>query len=105
MGRGQVVDPCAIVDLGRGRTYLSPMLDRIKAFFADDARTARPGRHGFDDLQFASAALMAEAAMLDGALGARERERMTALLGARFDLTPSDAAALVNEAEIGRAQV
>jgi len=79
------------------------MLDRIKEFFREDARPQHRGGHHFDDLQFAAAALMAEAALLDGDLGDDERRRMTDLLAERFALPAHDAQALVAEAT-GRMQ-
>lgn len=74
------------------------MLDRIKEFFREGARPQERGAHRFDDLQFAAAALMAEAALLDGSLGDDERRRMAELLSERFALPPEDARALVAEA-------
>lgn len=75
------------------------MLDRIKEFFRDRSRTERPGAHSFDELQFAAAALLAEAAMLDGDPGDAERARMTELLAERFALTGEEAGTLVAAAE------
>ena len=66
------------------------MLDRIKEFFRESARPQHKGGHEFDDLQFAAAALMAEAALLDGSLGEEER----------FALSADDARSLVAEATV-----
>lgn len=74
------------------------MLDRIKEFFREGAEPQRRGAHRFDELQFAAAALMAEAALLDGSLAEAERARMTVLLAERFGLSAADAADLVEEA-------
>ena len=76
------------------------MLDRIKEFFRESARPQHKGGHGFDDLQFAAAALVAEAALLDGGLGEDERRRMTELLRERFALSADDARSLVAEATV-----
>ncbi len=75
------------------------MLDRIKEFFREGGRAAQPREHSFDELQLAAAALMAEAALLDGNLGERERMHMRDLLAERFALSPTEAADLVETAE------
>ncbi|MBL4692519.1 MAG: TerB family tellurite resistance protein [Magnetovibrio sp.] len=74
------------------------MLNRIKkALFSDAAnKTAvRPQ----SDLKLASAALLVEAAVMDGTFDDTERTTVTALLKSRFELSDSDTAELIADAE------
>jgi uncharacterized tellurite resistance protein B-like protein len=74
------------------------MLDRLKQLFQPEA--ARPsGRHGFDELQLAAAALMVEAATMDSTFDAEERARVARLIQDRFALSAGEASDLVGEAE------
>jgi len=68
------------------------MIDRIKSLFAKPAAVAA---HTADELQLAAAALLVEAAAVDGDFDADERARTEALLRDRFDLDRDAAAALV----------
>jgi uncharacterized tellurite resistance protein B-like protein len=77
--------------------YLTPMLQRIKALLASGRNGS--GDRAWDDLAFAVAALMVEAAGLDDRMDAAERARIAALLARRFDLAAADAAALLAAAE------
>jgi uncharacterized tellurite resistance protein B-like protein len=81
------------------------MLDRLKQLFQPEA--ARPsGRHRFDELQLAAAALLVEAATMDSDFDAAERARVARLVQDRFALRPEEAADLVGEAErMARASV
>jgi len=55
-----------------------------------------------DEIQVAAALLLTEAASMDGTIDDAERQRIRQLLGARFDLSPADAEALMHEAEAER---
>lgn len=59
---------------------------------------AGPRARRFEDQQIAVAALMVEAAELDGTFGDDERHRLTGLLRRHFELSPEHADALVDEA-------
>jgi uncharacterized tellurite resistance protein B-like protein len=69
------------------------MLDRLKELFT--TADSRPPR----TLQLAAAALLAEAARLDGRVSPGERAAMQRVLTERFALDPADAARLVQEGE------
>jgi uncharacterized tellurite resistance protein B-like protein len=74
------------------------MFDHIKRFLAD--REAGPVYDAPGDaLQAAAAALLIEAARMDDAVDAAERERIVELLRWRFGLSEVEAHLLVNEAE------
>ena len=81
------------------------MIERIKALFAG----ARPSvESGEDDLQLAAAALLVEAAVMDGTFDADERRTIDALLRESFDLDATAAEALIEaarEAVEGSAQL
>lgn len=80
-----------------------PMLERIRSLFT--AFRGEDAEGGWDALAFAVAALMTEAASLDGGMDAVERERIAALLGRRFRLDAAEAAALLGAAERRMADV
>ncbi len=71
------------------------MIDRIKEFLGLGGGADR-GRPGFE---LAAAALLVEAATLDGPMGKAERARILDLLAHRFTLTAEDSRALLAEAE------
>jgi uncharacterized tellurite resistance protein B-like protein len=73
------------------------MLDRLKDLFS-----AGSPRHR-SSLQLAAAALLAEAARLDGRVSPREREAMRRVLADRFALAPTDADRLVRDGEAAAA--
>ena len=75
------------------------MLDRLKEMFqvAQDGRPPVP--QSFEDRQLAAAALMVEAARLDGRFEAGERERIGDLLHTRFRLPVEEADDLLTAAE------
>lgn len=75
------------------------MLGRLKDLFA----STEPRRHRRDELRVAAAALLAEAARLDGHVSEGEREAMQRLLAGRFDLAPAEAAELVRDGEAAAA--
>jgi uncharacterized tellurite resistance protein B-like protein len=71
------------------------MLARLKVLFA----SAEPRPHSRDELRVAAAALLAEAARLDGHIEPREREAIERVLARRFELAPDEAADLAKEGE------
>ena len=74
------------------------MINRIKAFFSDHGRRASAGggsRHSHDELHLAAAALLVEAAQLDGDFEARERTKISELLRSRFGLNGAEAETLI----------
>lgn len=77
------------------------MINRFKSLFAaatgDGAVPEGPGRD--EELHLAAAALLVEAACLDGHFHGDERDRITALLGQQFDLADEETATLIDEAE------
>jgi uncharacterized tellurite resistance protein B-like protein len=75
------------------------MLDRLHRLLTGGALQAQPAAHSFEERQLAAAALMVEAATMDDAFDAAERERITSLVQTRFGLSPEDARDLVTEAE------
>ncbi|MDP7547954.1 MAG: TerB family tellurite resistance protein [Alphaproteobacteria bacterium] len=72
------------------------MINRIKALFSGPAGNgaAEAGKHSHDELQLAAAALLIEAACLDGHYGDAEQETIDALLRQRFGLTEAEARTL-----------
>jgi uncharacterized tellurite resistance protein B-like protein len=75
------------------------MLDRLKQLFQPVAPDRPAGRHGFDELQLAAAALMVEAATMDSDFDAEERARVARLVQERFARDPEEATDQVGEAE------
>jgi len=72
------------------------MINRIKALFAGDgAELPRT-----DELHVAAAALLVEAALLDGHFDAAERADIARLLKQRFALQDEEVATLIAEAEL-----
>ena len=74
------------------------MIDRIKILLRsadlDDARQTEP-----DAPKLAAAALLVEAACMDGHFDGDERDAVCAALGAHFGLSESEAGTLIEEAE------
>ena len=73
------------------------MISRIRDLLARAERPA-PGRRVADELRLAAAALLVEAARMDGEFGAAERETVLDLLEHRFELTPEEARELLEMA-------
>jgi len=74
------------------------MLKRLKnTLFANERKDNTPRAHG--DLKLASAALLVEAAVMDGQFDDDERATILHLLKNRFELNDSDAQSLIVEAE------
>jgi len=75
------------------------MLEHIKEILQGHVGAARSGAgRERGELQRAVAALLVEAAQLDGQFGAAERSRIAALLSQRFSLSPDDVAKLIETA-------
>lgn len=72
------------------------MINRIKSLFAGAAEPLPRA----DELHLATAALLVEAASLDGAFDAAERADIARLLRQRFALSDEEVATLVAEAEL-----
>ena len=73
------------------------MINRIKALFAPAQVAAAPLSHE-DELRLAAAALLVEAASMDGAFGQAERTEIARLLSKRFALSDEEVATLMEEA-------
>lgn len=72
------------------------MLNRIKALLTGGAAPDQ-GDHAAE-VRLAAAALLVEAAQMDGQMSARERDRILDLLRSRFDLSAEEAEDLCQEA-------
>ena len=72
------------------------MLNRIKSIFAGSTDSGRPAGRS---LELAAAALLVEAAVMDGTFDGDERATITKLLCGRFSLNDSEAAELISDAE------
>lgn len=72
------------------------MINRIKALFSGQAGkdTVEAGQHSHDDLQLAAAALLVEAACLDGHYSDAEQVTIDSLLRQRFGLNEDEARTL-----------
>jgi uncharacterized tellurite resistance protein B-like protein len=73
------------------------MLDMIRNLFGGDGDETEADRVRGGSLEGAAAALMIEAATLDGTFDERERSVIVTALCRRFGLSPEDAEALVEE--------
>lgn len=71
----------------------------LAILMGDESAWADEGSSRFDDAQVAAAALMVEAARLDGTFGADERQRIEALLEQRIGLPAELARKLLEQAE------
>ena len=85
--------------MAKGGVLRKAMIARIKALL-DGRRVGAPGDGAEgDELQLAAAALLVEAAVMDGDFDADERRTIGALLEQSFDLDGEAAAALITMAE------
>jgi len=76
------------------------MIAKLKEFLFDrEGRSATGGKHDIDELHLAAAALLLEAALLDGSLHEVEVETVTRLVRDRFDLSDADTSLIMTEAE------
>tara|TARA_B100000315_G_C14581911_1_gene590903 strand:- start:1067 stop:1528 length:462 start_codon:yes stop_codon:yes gene_type:complete len=74
------------------------MINRIKALFTEGAAKAGPPEK--DELQAAAAALLVEAACMDGHFDDDERASITSLMKSQFELNDEETETLIEEAEI-----
>ena len=74
------------------------MINRIKALFAEGAAKAGPPEK--DELQAAAAALLVEAAYMDGDFDEDDRASITQLMKSHFELNDDESQTLIEEAEI-----
>ena len=74
------------------------MLDRLRSLFATPAAAGSRAR-SFEERQLAAAALLVEAATMDGRVDDAERGRIGELIRERFTLSESEARELIAEAE------
>ena len=84
------------VEWDRAAMLGSGMINRIKALFSSTAATdaVEAGKHSHDELQLAAAALLVEAACLDGHYGEAEQATIDGLLRRRFGLNDDEARTL-----------
>ncbi len=77
------------------------MINRVKALFVErrGAPQARGAGHSHEELRIAAAALMVEAAQLDDAFDARERDKIRELVAERFELGAEESDSLIEAAE------
>ncbi len=74
------------------------MIERIRALFRDGGPRASGGGPEIDDLHLAAAALLVEAAVMDGTFDERERQTVAALLEASFGLDAGGTEVLIEAA-------
>ena len=77
-------------------------MNRIKTFFKTLSRPGR-GAGAHADKNLAAAALMVEAAAMDGAIADREQETIRALLTSRLGLSGNEAGTLIEAAKKAQA--
>ncbi|MCR9219492.1 MAG: TerB family tellurite resistance protein [Alphaproteobacteria bacterium] len=77
------------------------MLNRIKQFFVDKggAGSKPDGRHDEAELHVAAAAMLIEAAMMDGELDPRERQRIAVLIERHFGIGREEVDQIVGQGE------
>ena len=75
------------------------MLERLKRLFGEPAGPEpQPRAHDFEERQLAAAALLVEAATMDGHFDAAERASVESLIRGRFGLDAATAADLLQQA-------
>lgn len=75
------------------------MIDRIRELlFGQADGFEAPGQHGVDEIALATAALLVEAAVMDGDFDEGERHAIWGLLVQRFDFNELDASNLIDTA-------
>ena len=79
------------------------MINRIKAFLSS-AEVAAPHEHSVEEKHLAAAALLVEAACLDGHFDARERTVIERVLTNRFALAADEVASLMELAQTAQDQ-
>lgn len=75
------------------------MIGRIKAMFGEQSPGAAPHGHTLEQKHLAAAALMVEAARLDGDFDAGERETVARLVQRHFEVSEAEARELIEAAE------
>ena len=80
-----------------GRVVLSRMLETIRSWFSGGATAAEDESTRTGSVEGAAAALMIEAATLDGTFDDSERAVILRVLRERFDVSEADAEALLSE--------
>ncbi len=87
-------------DMAAAMYYAAPMLAKVRKFLLEGGgrSDSADGQHSRDELQLAAAALMVEAARLDGAFDDAERSHITAILQARFELDAGETQLLIDAA-------
>ena len=75
------------------------MIERLKNFLFDRENHESAGPKAQEDLHVAAAALLLEAAQLDGSLDTVERERIAHIVSKRFGLSAEDTGAIMENAE------
>lgn len=75
------------------------MLNKIKIFFQSEVTKVKPGHHPERELRIAAAALLIEAATMDGQVDAVETDRIGALLEQHFDISKTELAEILAEGE------
>ncbi len=74
-----------------------PMFASIKAFIGGSGAEKVPAGNDANELRLATAALLVEAASLDGNFDEAEREAISSLLAGHFDLAADEVEALIEE--------
>ena len=74
------------------------MIQRLLALLSRSPGCRTDGGGAADPVPPASAALLVEAALMDGHLDTRERETIVRLMGARFTMAPEACEAIIDEA-------
>lgn len=74
------------------------MLENLRKILFGDEDEAGKAAKKQDEVQFAAALLLMEAAAMDGSVDEQEHARIRALLEKRFELAPVDAELLMHEA-------
>jgi len=82
------------------------MLNRIRQLFQQNeaAGAANPGEHPHAEVRLAAAALLVEAASLDGAFDADERAAVARVLQSHFELNEDELSTLMAAAETRQAE-
>lgn len=77
------------------------MIERIKRFLFErhGASSAPDGSHSEDELHVAAAAMLIEAAMMDGEVSERERARIATLIEHQFGLSPEAVETIIVEGD------
>ena len=80
--------------------YSTTMFDRIKALFESAETSDNQEIIGNDELQLAAAALLVEAASVDGDFDTLERQSIHTIVETHFNLSTVETKSLVEQAEL-----